>query len=336
MDELLPNVMQVVEITQAGGPEVLKPATRELPNIGPQDVLIKVEYAGVNRPDCLQRAGSYAPPPDASDLPGLEVAGKIVAVGDNISVSWIGENVTALTPGGGYAEYCVAPFAHCLSYPKNFDSLSAAALPENYFTVWHNVFERGKLSNGECFLVHGGSSGIGSTSIQLAKQFGAYVITTVGSDEKVAFCKSLGADLVINYKEDDFADKIIDEIGINKVHLTLDMVGGEYIDKHYKLASIDGRIIQIAFLQSAFAKPNFARLMAKRLIHTGSTLRPQSIQAKAEIAHALKEKIWPLLEKGNITPYIDKVFPLEEAGKAHEYMETSQHMGKIMLKTRFS
>ena len=327
----LPDKMRVIEITQHGGPENLALAWRDLPKPQTGEVLIQVEKAGVNRPDCLQRQGNYAPPPDASDILGLEVAGKIVAIGQGVDSHWLGQNVTALTAGGGYATFCVAPLCHCLPFPKGYDSLMAAALPENFFTVWHNVYERGALSQEEVFLVHGGSSGIGSVAIQLAKATGAYVITTVGSDEKAQFCYDIGADFVINYKKEAFDKAIIDKLGMNKINLILDMVGGDYIDKHYKLAAMEGRIVQIAFLQNPIASPNFARLMTKRLMHTGSTLRPQSIKDKARIAKALQDNIWSLLDSGSVKPYIDSVFPLEDAVEAHRYMESSQHMGKIML-----
>jgi NADPH:quinone reductase len=324
--------MRVIEITAAGGPDVLKQNTREKPKLSPRDILIKVAYAGVNRPDCLQRAGQYAPPPGASDLPGLEVSGEVVATGRDAKFWNVGDKVCALTAGGGYAEYVSVHESNALKIPENLSLLEAAALPENYFTVWSNLFERGKLKKGECVLIHGGSSGIGTTAIQMAKAFGAIVYTTVGTKEKKEACLALGADFVYNYRTQDFVQEILQETQNKGVEVILDMVGGDYIAKNHQVAALEGRIVQIAFLEGGKVTFDFRPLMMKRLTHTGSTLRPQSIQAKASIARALEKHIWPLLTSHTIKPLIDTVFPLEEAAKAHAIMEKSHHIGKIMLK----
>jgi len=324
----LPDEMEVVEIAGSGGPEVLTPARRPVPHPGAGEILIRVAWAGVNRPDALQRAGMYAPPPGASDLPGLECAGEVVAVGEG--ASWrVGDMVCALLPGGGYAEYVVTPGAHCLSVPKGMCLQQAAALPETYFTVWTNVFDRGGLQAGEVFLVHGGSSGIGTTAIQLAREWGARVFTTAGSDEKCAECERLGAERAINYKTEDFG-AILKDVG--GADLVLDMVGGRYIPENVKLLKEDGRLVMIAFLGGPKAELNFAQVMVKRLTITGSTLRPQSDAAKADIAKSLKTNVWPLMEVGKVGPIMDQSFPLPEAAKAHARMESSAHIGKITLK----
>ena len=302
--------MRAVEITKAGGPEVLQLCERPMPEAGHGEVVIKVAYAGVNRPDALQRAGSYAPPPTASDLPGLEASGEIVAVGAGVSQWAIGDLVCALLPGGGYAEFVATPAAHCLPVPEGMGLKEAACLPETYFTVFSNVFQRGGLQAGERFLVHGGSSGIGTTAIQLGKLFGARVLTTAGSDEKCAACVELGAERAINYRNEDFV-AVMKEIG--GADLILDMVGGDYLPRNVKALSNDGRLVQIAFLQGPKIELNFALMMMKRLTITGSTLRPQSDLAKARIADALRAQVWPLLEAGRLGPVMDSAFDLADA-----------------------
>ncbi|MGB7318707.1 MAG: NAD(P)H-quinone oxidoreductase [Planktotalea sp.] len=321
--------MRAVEITQAGGPEVLQLCERPMPEAGHGDVVIKVAYAGVNRPDALQRAGSYAPPPTASDLPGLEAAGEIVAIGAGVSEYAVGDLVCALLPGGGYAEFVATPAAHCLPVPNGMGLKEAACLPETYFTVFSNVFQRGGLKAGERFLVHGGSSGIGTTAIQLAKLFGARVFTTAGSAEKCEACVALGAEKAINYREADFVE-IVNALG--GADLILDMVGGDYLPRNVKALANDGRLVQIAFLQGPKVELNFAQLMMRRLTITGSTLRPQSDLAKARIAEALKEQVWPLLDAGRLGPVMDSEFDLADAAAAHTRMESSGHIGKIVLK----
>ncbi|MDG1085303.1 MAG: NAD(P)H-quinone oxidoreductase [Planktotalea sp.] len=320
--------MRAVEITKAGGPEVLQLCERPMPEAGHGEVVIKVAYAGVNRPDALQRAGSYAPPPTASDLPGLEASGEIVAVGAGVSQWAIGDLVCALLPGGGYAEFVATPAAHCLPVPEGMGLKEAACLPETYFTVFSNVFQRGGLQAGEQFLVHGGSSGIGTTAIQLGKLFGARVFTTAGSDEKCAACVELGAERAINYRNEDFV-AVMKEIG--GADLILDMVGGDYLPRNVKALSNDGRLVQIAFLQGPKIELNFALMMMKRLTITGSTLRPQSDLAKARIADALRAQVWPLLEAGRLGPVMDSAFDLANASAAHTRMESSGHIGKIVL-----
>ena len=321
--------MRAIEISTPGGPDVLKPVTRPRPEPAAGQVVIKVAYAGVNRPDALQRAGNYAPPPDASDLLGLEASGEVVAVGQGVSWPAIGDQVCALLPGGGYAEYVATPAAHCLPLPKGLGLKEAACLPETYFTVWTNVFMRGGLKAGERFLVHGGSSGIGTTAIQLARMFGARVFATAGSAEKCAKCEELGADRAINYREEDFVKILKEEGGAD---LILDMVGGDYIPRNVSCMAMEGRLVQIAFLGGPKAELNFAQVMVKRLTITGSTLRPQSDAAKAEIARGLREHVWPLLDAGRIAPVMDSEFALEDAAKAHARMESSDHIGKIVLK----
>ena len=327
----LPAEMRAIEIKQPGGPEVLVPTRRPLPKPGPDEVLIKVAAAGVNRPDVLQRQGAYAPPPGASDLPGLEVAGEIVAVASAGGRWSRGDKVTALVAGGGYAEYCAAPAVQCLPVPGNLDLVHAAALPETFFTVWTNVFERGRLASGESFLVHGGSSGIGTTAIQLAHHFGARVFTTAGSDEKCYKCKELGANLAINYRTQDFVQAINDATGAKGVDVILDMVGGDYITRNLQCLAVEGRLVQIAFLKGPKAEINFAPLMVKRQTITGSTLRPRSVAEKGAIARALEAKVWPLLAKGQVAPLLHATFPLDQAAEAHRLMESSAHLGKIVL-----
>ena len=322
------EIMRAIEITKPGGPEVLQMTQRPVPTAGHGQVVLKVAYAGVNRPDALQRAGMYAPPPTASDLPGLEASGTIVAIGDGVAGLSIGDQVCALLPGGGYAEYVMTPAAHCLPVPEGLSLKEAACLPETFFTVWSNVFTRGGLKAGERFLVHGGSSGIGTTAIQLANAFGARVFATAGSAEKCAACVALGAEKAINYKEEDFVEVMKAEGGAD---LILDMVGGDYIPRNVKVLANDGRLVQIAFLQGAVVELNFAMMMMKRLTITGSTLRPQSDLAKAQIAQDLREVVWPLIASGKIKPVMDSTFDFSEAADAHARMESSGHIGKIVM-----
>lgn len=322
------EMMRAIEITQAGGPEVLRETRRPVPVPAHAQVVIKVAYAGVNRPDALQRAGLYAPPPTASDLPGLEASGEVVALGEGVAGLSVGDQVCALLPGGGYAQYVATPAAHCLPVPGGMGLKEAACLPETFFTVWSNVFMRGGLKAGERILVHGGSSGIGTTAIQLANAFGARVFVTAGSEEKCAACVGLGAEQAINYKEADFVD-VMKEVG--GADMILDMVGGAYIPRNLKALAEDGRLVQIAFLQGPKVEVNFVTLMTRRLTMTGSTLRPQSDLAKARIAQDLREAVWPLLANGRVAPVMDSEFTLAEAAQAHARMESSGHIGKIVL-----
>lgn len=323
--------MNVVEISKPGGPEVLVSAKRDIPEPGHGDILIKVIAAGVNRPDALQRAGAYDPPKGASDLPGLECSGTVAAVGAGVTRWAVGDEVCALLPGGGYAEFVTTPADHALPVPKGLDMVQAAALCETYFTVYSNVFMRGGLQAGEVFLVHGGSSGIGTTAIQLAVKAGARVFATAGSAEKCATCVELGAERAINYRDEDFVEVMKAETGGKGIDLILDMVGGDYIPRNVRALALDGRLVQIAFLGGPKAELNFAQVMVKRLTITGSTLRPQSDGAKAEIARELEAKIWPMLADGTIAPVMDSTFPLAEAAAAHAKMESSKHIGKIVL-----
>lgn len=327
----LPSTMTAIEIARFGGPEVLIPATRPVPQPQEGEILIKIAAAGVNRPDILQRTGGYAPPPGASDLPGLEIAGTVAALGSGVSGWKPGDAVCALVAGGGYAEYCAAPAPQCLKVPKGLDMIQAAGLPETFFTVWTNVFDRGRLKAGESFLVHGGSSGIGTTAIQLAHAFGARVFTTAGSAEKCAACRALGADVAIDYRTEDFVGAVGAATEGRGVDVILDMVGGEYIKRNLKILAVEGRLVQIAFLQGSTVELNLAPLMVKRQTLTGSTLRPRSVAEKGAIAAALGEKVWPLLEAGRIKPLIHATFPLADAAKAHRLMESSAHIGKIVL-----
>ncbi len=320
--------MRAVEISRPGGPEVLAMTTRPRPEPKPGEVVIDVAFAGVNRPDALQRAGAYAPPPDASDLPGLEVSGHVATLGAGVTGWSVGDAVCALTPGGGYAQAVATPAAHCLPVPRGMGLKEAACLPETYFTVWSNVFMRGALREGERFLVHGGSSGIGTTAIQLARSVGARVFATAGSAEKCAACESLGAERAINYREADFVEVLRAEGGAD---LILDMVGGDYVARNIKALADDGRLVQIAFLQGPKVELNLAPLMMRRLTLTGSTLRPQSVAAKAAIAAELRDHVWPLLDAGRIAPVMDSTYPLAEAAAAHARMESSAHIGKIVL-----
>jgi NADPH2:quinone reductase len=324
----LPATMTCVEIKKPGGPEALVPTTRPVPLPKAGEILIKVAATGVNRPDIAQRAGLYPPPPGASDLPGLEAAGTVAALGDGVSGWNVGDAVCALTPGGSYAEYCTAPAPQCLPPPKAFDMLHAAALPENYFTVWHNLFERGQLKAGETTLIHGGASGIGTTAIQLARAFGAKVITTVRNAEKAAAVTRLGADHAILYKDNDWAAEVKK---LGQVDVVLDMVAGDYIPQNLSLLQQDGRLVIIALQRGTKAELNAASVMVNRLTITGSTLRPQSVASKGRMAQGLKDKVWPLLENGSIRPIIYKTFPLTDAAGAHAELERADHVGKVML-----
>ena len=321
--------MTVIEITGAGGPEVLQVKQRPIPIPRQGEVLIKLAYAGINRPDVLQRSGSYNPPKGASDLPGLEGAGIISAIGSGVFEWKVGDEVCALLPGGGYAEYAVTPSLHCLPVPKGLSLKEAACLPETFFTVYSNIFQRGGLKAGERFLVHGGSSGIGTTAIQMAHLFGARVFATAGSERKCQVCKDLGAERVINYHNEIFEDVLQVYGGVDVI---LDMVGGTYIQRNLKSLADDGRLVQIAFLESAKADLNLAQMMTRRLSITGSTLRPQNDLVKQRIAEGLQKHIWPHLASGRIAPIMDSEFPLAEAARAHTRMETSEHIGKIVLK----
>jgi len=320
--------MNAIEITAPGGPEVLQSCTRPRPVPNADQVIIQVAYAGVNRPDALQRAGLYNPPAGASDLPGLEASGTVVEVGENVADLVVGDRVCALLPGGGYAEYVATPAAHCLPIPTGLSMKQAACLPETFFTVWSNVFMRGRLQAGERILIHGGSSGIGTTAIQLANAFGARVFVTAGSDDKCQACTGLGAERAINYRDEDFVDAMRAVGGANVI---LDMVGGSYIPRNLKALADDGRLVQIAFLQGPKTEVNFAQLMTRRLTFTGSTLRPQSDLAKAKIAQQLRDVVWPLLSQVKIAPVMDSTFNMAEAASAHSRMESSAHIGKIVL-----
>lgn len=327
----LPSQMTVIAISTPGGPEVLVPEQREVPKPGPGEILVKVAAAGVNRPDVLQRMGKYVVPPGASDLPGLEIAGEVVALGEGATRHTIGQNVMSLTSGGGYAEYCVVPDSHAMRVPPDLTLAEAAALPETVMTVWHNVFERGALKRGETLLVHGGSSGIGTTAIQMAKAYGAKVIVTVGSKDKADACLKLGADVAIDYKTQDFVAECKTATGGKGVDVILDMVGGDYVDRNYDAAATEARIVQIAFLGGPKTTVNVAKIMAKRLWHTGSFLRPRSKEDKAAMVSAIEEHVMPWIALGEVKPLIDSTFALKDAAKAHARMETSQHIGKIVL-----
>ena len=329
--EKLPAQMTVIGISKPGGPEVLLPETRPVPAPGAGEILIKVAAAGVNRPDVAQRSGAYPPPPGASDLPGLEIAGEVVALGAGATKHKLGDKVMSLVAGGGYAQYCVAQDAQAMAVPPALSMLEAGALPETLMTVWHNVFERGVLKPGETLLVHGGSSGIGTMAIQLAKAFGSKVIVTVGSQDKADACLKLGADRAINYKTEDFVAEVKTATNGAGANVILDMVGGDYIDRNYDAAAIDGRIVQIATLGGAKATVNIVKVMMKRLHHTGSTLRPRTNADKAAMVAAIEARVMPLLRDGRVKPLMDSTFPLEKAADAHRRMETSEHIGKIVL-----
>jgi putative PIG3 family NAD(P)H quinone oxidoreductase len=326
-----PSRMTAIGIRAPGAPDVLVPEQRPVAAPGAGEVLVKVAAAGVNRPDVMQRQGSYPPPPGASDIPGLEIAGEVVALGAGVMRWKPGDKVTALVAGGGYAQYCPVHETNALPAPAGLSMVEAAAIPETFFTVWHNVFERGGLKSGETLLVHGGSSGIGTTAIQLAKAFGARVITTAGSAEKCEACRKLGADMAVNYRSEDFVAATKAATGGKGAELILDMVGGDYIERNYEAAAVEGRIVQIAFQGNPRANVNFVRIMLKRLVHTGSTLRARTVADKAAIARALEAKVWPLIAAGEVKPVIYRTFPLAQASAAHALMETSTHIGKIVL-----
>lgn len=327
----LPAKMRAVEISQPGGPEVLKPAERPVPQPKPSEILVKVAAAGVNRPDMLQRQGLYAPPPDASDLPGLEIAGTVAAIGTDVKMWKIGDQVCALAHGGGYAEYCVVPEVQALPVPKGLTLVEAGSLPETFFTVYSNVFDRGGLKSGETFLVQGGSSGIGVTAIQMVAAMGNRVYATAGSDEKCAACVTLGAEKAFNYRTQDWAAELKAATGGKGVNVILDMVGGDYVPAELKSLSDEGRLVMIAFLRGAKTEVDLNEVMRKRLQITGSTLRPRTVEFKGRVAASLRERVWPLIEADRIKPVLYKTFPLAAASEAHKLMETSQHIGKIVL-----
>jgi len=330
----VPSTMRHVAVRSPGSPEVLALAEAPVPAPRDGEVLIEVAYAGVNRPDCLQRAGAYPPPPDASPILGLEVAGRVVARGAGVGKPAIGTEVCALVPGGGYAEYCATPAAWCLPIPEGMSLADAAGLPETHFTVWNNVFDRGGLAAGETLLVHGGTSGIGLTAIQLAKRFGAAVITTAGSPEKVAFCRTIGADHAIDYRAQDFVAEVERITAGRGVDVVLDMVGGDYIARNLRCLALEGRLVMIAFLRGGRAEIDFRHVMMRRLTITGSTLRASPFERKAALARTLREKVWPLYAEGKLRPVTHATFPLAQAAGAHALMESSAHIGKIVLELR--
>jgi NADPH2:quinone reductase len=327
----LPAEMTAIAIRAPGGPDLLVPKRRPLPRPADGEVLVKVAAAGVNRPDVMQRQGLYPPPKGATDIPGLEIAGEVVALGAGVERWKLGDEVMALVVGGGYAEYCPAHESHALPLPRGMTPIEAAAIPETFFTVWHNAFERGRLQAGETLLVHGGSSGIGTAAIQLAKAFGARVVTTAGSAEKCDACRRLGADVAVNYRTEDFVAATKAATGGKGAEVVLDMVGGDYIERNYEAAAVEGRVVQIAFQGSPKATVDFRRIMLKRLTHTGSTLRARSVPDKGAIAHAVEQHVLPLIVAGKVKPVIDSTFPLAQASAAHARMEASGHIGKIVL-----
>jgi NADPH:quinone reductase len=327
----LPTRMTVIAIKAPGGPEMLVPEERPMPVPGKGEILVKVAAAGINRPDVRQRQGSYPPPKGATDIPGLEIAGEVAALGPDVKRWKLGDKVCALVVGGGYAEYCLAYESHALPVPSGFSMIEAAAVPETFFTCWQNMFVRADVKRGDWVLVHGGTSGIGTTAIMLAKAFGAKVITTAGSPEKCAAAKKLGADVAVNYKSEDFVAKTKEATEGKGANLIMDIVGGDYVDRNYDAAADQGVIAQVSFLESPKATANFARLMQKRLHHTGSTLRPRTVAEKAAIARGVEERVWPLLVAGKIKPLIDSTYPLKQAAAAHARMESSLHIGKIVL-----
>lgn len=327
----LPNEMNAIGFDAPGGPDVLRLERAKLPELGPTDVLIQVAYAGVNRPDCLQRAGAYPPPPGASPLLGLEVAGEIVAIGSEAPPAMLGQTVAALTPGGGYAEYCTAPWNHCLSVPATMDLRQAAALPETLFTVWHNVFERGMARDGERILIHGGTSGIGTMAIMLAKAFDLEVLVTCGDDAKCAAARDIGADLAINYREQDFVEAVKEHTQGSGVNVVLDMVSGDYVPRNLQCLAEDGRHVTIAVLGGAKAELFMPMVMMRRLILTGSTLRPRTDAFKAALADEIAQNVWPLFCEGELGPIMDQTFSLADAAAAHARMEAGDHIGKIVL-----
>ena len=327
----LPSRMTVIAIRQPGGPEMLVPEQRQMPSPGEGEILVKVAAAGVNRPDLRQRQGTYPPPKGATDIPGLEIAGEVAALRPGVQRWKLGDKVCALVVGGGYAEYCLAYESHALPVPPSLSMVEAAAIPETFFTCWQNMFMRAQVRAGDWVLVHGGTSGIGTTAIMLAKAFNAKVITTAGSAEKCEAARKLGADVAVNYKTEDFVAATKEATGGAGANLIVDIVGGDYVDKNYDAAAEQGVIAQVSFTGGPKAPANFARLMAKRLTHTGSTLRPRTVAEKAAIRKDIEDKVWPLVTAGRIKPVIDSTFPLAEAAKAHARMETSQHIGKIVL-----
>jgi len=327
----LPDTMRAVEIAKPGGPEVLVPASRPLPAPKPGEILVKVAAAGVNRPDVLQRMGLYPVPADASDLPGLEIAGEVVACGAEARMWKVGASVCALAHGGGYAEYCAVPEVQALPLPRGLSMVEAASLPETFFTVWSNVYDRGRLKPGETLLVQGGSSGIGVTAIQMAKAMGNRVLATAGSDEKCAACVKLGADKAINYRTQDFQAEVLAATGGKGVNVVLDMVGGDYVPKELKCLADEGRLVFIAFLRGPKTELDINEVMRRRLVLTGSTLRPRPVEFKGAVARSLREHVWPLIEAGKIKPVVFKTFPLAQAAEAHRLMESSQHIGKLVL-----
>jgi NADPH2:quinone reductase len=327
----LPAEITVIAIRAPGGPEMLVPQRQPMPSLGEAEVLVKVAAAGVNRPDVMQRMGLYPPPLGATEIPGLEIAGEVAALGPGAKRWKLGDKVMALVVGGGYAEYCPAHESHCLPAPSGLSLTEAAAIPETFFTVWHNTFERGRLRSGETLLVHGGSSGIGTAAIQLGKAFGARVITTAGSAEKCAACRALGADVAVNYKSEDFVAATKAATGGKGADVVLDMVGGDYIERNYEAAAVEGRIVQIAFQGSPKSTVDFRRIMLKRLTHTGSTLRARSVPDKGAIARAVEQQVLPLIASRKVKPLIDSTFPLAQAAAAHAKMESSAHIGKIVL-----
>jgi NADPH:quinone reductase len=332
---VIPATMRYISHGDGGGPEVLSVVEGPIPAIGPREVLIQVHFAGVNRPDLLQRSGKYPPPPGASPILGLEVAGRVAALGAEVTTWRIGDQVCALTPGGGYAEFCRTDASHCLPLPRGLDLAASAAIPENFFTVWTNLVDRGRLQAGENVLIHGGSSGIGYTAIQIARQFGAIVFTTVGNEKKAKFCLGLGADHVINYRTQDFVAEVKRIVGARGLDIILDMVGGSYIEKNISLLTLEGRLMQIAFLEgSTVSDFDFMPIMMRRLTVSGSTLRHRTVAGKASIADALREHVWPLLESGQIKIVIDRIFPCSEVAEAHQRMESGEHIGKIVLSFR--
>ena len=327
----VPLEMTVIEIAAPGGPEQLKPSKRPVPQPGDQEVLVRVAAAGVNRPDVMQRQGRYPPPPGASDLPGLEVAGEIAALGSNVSGLSVGDKVTALLAGGGYAEYAIAAAPLCLPVPGGISMVEAAAIPETFFTVWTNLFDRGRCKAGDTVLIHGGTSGIGTTAIQLAAAWGARVFATAGSDDKARACERLGAARGINYRTEDFVEVIRAATGGAGVDVTLDMVAGSYVARNLEIAALEGRVVMISLLGGSRAEVNLGLILTKRLTLTGSTLRSRTVAQKAEVAAAVRKNIWPLLAAGRVRPVIHATFPLAEAAAAHRLMETSNHIGKIVL-----
>ena len=329
--EALPRTMTAIVAREPGGPEVLVATERPLPEVREREILVRVRAAGVNRPDIMQRQGKYPPPPGAPDVPGLEIAGEVAALGAGVSRFAIGDAVTALVPGGGYAQFCAVDETNALPIPEGFSFVEAAAIPETFCTVWPNLFVRGRLAAGEWVLIHGGGSGIGTTAIQLAKAFGARAIVTAGSQDKCARCLELGAEVAIDYREEDFVARVREATGDRGADVILDMIGGDYVTRNYLAAAEDGRIVQIALQKGARAETDLRLLMVKRLVHTGSTLRPRPVSFKAEVAAQLREHVWPLLAARTVAPVIDATFPLGDAADAHRRMESSVHFGKIVL-----